>query len=119
MRVAPDDCARSRRSRAPRAAAPRTRSLNAAVPKPAAASADGVGAGRDRVVALRADGEGELGARVLAGLQARERVGEVVARLPAELCAGERVVVDAVDAVEHAPATRLVDRLVAGEAAAH
>src|SRR5690348_2440584 len=74
--------------------------------------AHGVRAGRDRVVALRADLARELATRVLPRRQQVDRVGEVVARRPAEIRTRARAVVDALDAVEHAPAALRVDVLV-------
>ena len=69
-------------------------------------SARRVHAGRHRVVALGPDGARERAARVLAAPRAGERAGEVVARRPAQVAPGARVVVDALDRRRQAPAAR-------------
>ena len=69
------------------------------------------------MVALGADGCGEVATTGSAGGDLGERVTEVVARRPAEVVAGAGVVVDALDGGEHAPAEAVVEVCVLGDVA--
>src|SRR5215212_53064 len=77
-------------------------------------SAGRVGTGRLRVIALGADLHRQLAAPLLAVGEVLKGAAEGVAGLPAEVAAGGRVDVDALDRVEHPPAEALVDLAVLG-----